>query len=106
MTHWGAPVPDLDNYWVDQGDGSWYLTVSFRDTKGKEHMERISNNSISDMCSGNVSPDKVGDKLVVNAAGIAYSMPLTTGAATNQSFTEGGCIGGWSAVILLVDSPD
>jgi len=80
MTHWGAPVPDLENYWVDQGDGSWYLSVSFRDTK--------------DMCSGNVSPDKVGDRLVINAAGIAYSMPLTTGAATNQSFTEGGCIGG------------
>jgi len=82
LSHYGNPEPGLDNWWIAQQDGTFLITVSFRDT--------------SNMCSGDTYPDVIGDRLVVNQASgqIAYSMPLTDSAATQQKFTQGGCIGG------------
>ncbi len=44
------------------------------------------------MCSGESSDLPVGDRLVVNAKGIAHSLPLTEEEATEGAWTTGSCI--------------
>jgi len=82
MSHYNDPVYGLDNFWIAQQDGSFLITVSFRDP--------------NEICSGEFFPETIGDRLVVNqgAGEIAMSLPLTSDEAQQQEFTQGGCIGG------------
>jgi len=80
MTHYGQPAFGLENYWIEQADGTFLITVSFRDPKG--------------ICNGYTYEELVGDRVVINQNGgeVDYNFPLTSEEATQQSFTQGGCI--------------
>jgi len=82
MTHYNTPVDGLQNYWIPQSDGTYLITVTFRDPKG--------------ICNGYTYQEEIGDRVIINQdqGEIAYNFPLTTDAATQQGFTQGGCIGG------------
>jgi len=79
MTLYGEPPADLVGpYWQQVDDGEYFLSVSFR------------NDSI--MCSGDTDADlPLGDRLVINANGIAANIPVLESEALDGDWTKGAC---------------
>eukprot|EP01129_Flabellula_baltica_P016934 TRINITY_DN9234_c0_g1_i1.p1 TRINITY_DN9234_c0_g1~~TRINITY_DN9234_c0_g1_i1.p1 ORF type:complete len:300 (-),score=49.80 TRINITY_DN9234_c0_g1_i1:33-896(-) len=67
----------LLGYWNKISKDVYTLTVSFR---GSE-----------EMCSGVMSPLTIGDRAVINAETISYSIPVQTGQTTQANYTKGSC---------------
>jgi len=82
MTVYGTPPSNLiGTYWQQVADGQYFISVTFR------------NSSI--MCSGDVDDDlPLGDQLVINANGVADSIPLLESDAQDALFTKGSCFYG------------
>jgi len=62
---------------VLQGYQAYFLSITFRNS--------------STICSGNMSPDEIGDTLIVNANSIAVQLPPTEDQAINALWSPGSC---------------
>jgi len=73
-----APSNLVPEYWQPAGDSQYFLSVTFR------------NSSV--MCTGNTDPSlPLGDRLVINANGVALEVPLLEQEAYNNEWTKGAC---------------
>jgi len=78
MSMWSAPPGNLTDYWLDQNDGTYRISISFR--------------TPDIMCSGATSGSPVGDVVVINQQGQSVSIPLTDSQAAAENWTNGSCI--------------
>jgi len=69
-------------FWIqlDPNDSQYHMTVSFR--------------SSTEMCSSTPSPNRLGDRLIINADGLAFQIPTTESGALANNWHKGSCFSG------------
>jgi hypothetical protein len=67
-------------FWQQVGNSEYSISITFRNS--------------SDMCSATPSQLPLGDQLIVNAAGLAYPLPVLESDASTQQWTRGSCFAG------------
>jgi len=82
VTHFGAPLPSLKNYWQPLGDGSGnaFMSATFR----------AESFGICDPSSYDDNP--IGTQVVINQGTFNLEIPLNTYQAETDQYTEGACI--------------
>lgn len=66
-----------EGFWQRQLDGSYFISATFRDA--------------DDVCSRTVLDEELGDRVVINAAGVAKSLPMTLDGAVAENYETGAC---------------
>jgi len=82
MTHYGEPAADLENFWVLQKDGNYFMSVSFRPNLG--------GNGLCD--THKVYSELIGTQVAVNQDSLNLPLPLTDTEAKAENWTDGSCI--------------
>merc|ERR1719282_1278399 len=76
-----APQHLVDlGYWIPVGTSGkqWTMSVSFRES--------------AMMCSGNITNEVLGDRLIVNQGELNHAIPTTVADADAQKWTVGSCV--------------
>jgi len=77
MTVFEDPPEPLMAYWLSNGDGTYTMSVTFR----------------NDTCNGQSQAGSLGDQLVINQGNEnAVSVPTNAADAANAGWTKGSCI--------------
>jgi len=82
MTHFGAPLSSLTNYWQPLNDGTnnAFMSASFR----AESLGLCDPNAYQNL--------PLGDQVVINQGTLNLEIPLTDSDATSAEYTSGACI--------------
>jgi len=80
LEHFGTPVEPLEKFWLATDNGTYRMSVSFRDA--------------ADMCSGQTFAEIIGTHLVIDQGTVDLYLPLTENEALSAEWTKGSCIGG------------
>jgi len=64
-------------FWQQVGNDMYFVSVTFRNLG---------------MCDGSMSPDPLGDRLIINANSISFGVPTTTDDAVDDQWFSGSCI--------------
>jgi len=79
LVHYGAPAPGLNEYWVPQKDGTYFMSATFRSTQN--------------ICNPKYQYEQIlGDQVVINQGSLNLHIPLTEELSSKLNYTSGSCL--------------